>query len=310
MVPFRVSLGSSSPVAFYRFMQTRIIHFRKQSSVQRPGFTILELLVVMAIIGLLVGLILPAVNSARESARRLQCVNHLHQIGTALHHYHDVYRRLPAGWRFDASQKTAFGWGASLLPFLEQSNLASLVDLESAVDAAGNDLSRTITPPFYRCPSDVADDWFTLFKEHEGHESSGLKSRSVLIDLPSANYVGVYGTSDPDAIVSLPGDGVFVANRFIRFTECRNGLSYIIVVGERTARKLPSTWLGIVMEGEDSRGRMVGFAYAGPNRRDADECEFDSRHPGCANFLWGDGHVKSISDSVDMLTYQKFATRR
>ncbi|QDT41893.1 hypothetical protein Pan241w_19730 [Gimesia alba] len=292
-------------------MNTSLIHFRQQSSNHRPGFTILELLVVMAIVGLLVGLILPAVNSARESARKIQCVNHLHQIGTALHNYHDAYRRLPAGWRLDASRETAFGWGASLLPFLEQSNLASLVDLQSSVDAAGNAVSRTVTPAFYRCPSDVAEDLFTLFEENEeGHETSGLQSHSRLIDLPSANYVGVYGTSDPDAIASQPGDGVFVANRFLRFTECQNGLSNIIMVGERTARKLPSTWLGIVMEGEDSKGRMVGFAYVGPNRRDADECEFDSRHPGCANFLWGDGHVKSISDSIDAPTYRRFATRR
>ncbi|WP_298863266.1 DUF1559 domain-containing protein [uncultured Gimesia sp.] len=290
-------------------MKTRIIHFRQPSSDSKRGFTILELLVVLAILGLLVGLIMPAVNSARESARKIQCVNHLHQIGTALHNYHDVYRRLPAGWRFDASKKTAFGWGASLLPFIEQSNLASLVDLQSSVDATSNAISRTITPAFYRCPSDVAEDLFTLFEEHEGHESSGLQSHSVLIDLPSANYVGVYGTSDPDAVSSLPGDGVFVANRFIRFIECQNGLSNIIMVGERTARKLPSTWLGIVMEGEDSKGRMVGFADVGPNRRDADECEFDSRHPGCANFLWGDGHVKSISDSIDAPTYRRFATR-
>lgn len=290
-------------------MKTRIIHSRQPSADRKRGFTILELLVVMAIVGLLVGLILPAINLARESARKIQCVNHLHQIGTAVHNYHDVYRRLPAGWRFDASKKTAFGWGASLLPFLEQSNLASLVDLQSSVDATSNALSRTITPAYYRCPSDVADDLFTLFEEREGHETSGLQSHSVLIDLPTTNYVGVYGTSDPDAVSSLHGDGVFVANRFIRFTECQNGLSNIIIVGERTARKLPSTWLGIVMEGEDSKGRMVGFAYAGPNRRDADECEFDSRHPGCTNFLWGDGHVKSISDSIDALTYRRFAMR-
>ncbi|MFH1301776.1 MAG: DUF1559 domain-containing protein [Planctomycetota bacterium] len=273
------------------------------------GFTILELLVVMAIVGLLVGLILPAVNAARESARKIQCVNHLHQIGTALHHYHDVYRCLPAGWRLDSEQKTAFGWGASLLPFLEQSSLASLVDLQSAVDAADNSVSRKITPAFYRCPSDVADDVFTLFEEREGHETSGLQSRTVLIDLPSANYVGVFGTSDPDAATSSPGEGVLVANRFIRFVECQQGLSNVLMVGERTARKLPSTWLGIVMDGEDAKGRLVGYAYFGPNRRDADECEFDSRHPGCANFLWGDGHVTSISDSVDMLTYRRFATR-
>lgn len=275
----------------------------------RAGFTILELLVVMGIISLLAGLVLPAVNSARESARKIQCINHLNQLGLALHNYHDVHRRLPAGWRPDSDRRSAFGWAASLLPYLEQNQLSNRVVFESAVDSVNNLEARGITLPIFRCPSDVADDRFVLFEEQAGHESTGLMSRTKMVELPGANYVGVFGTSDPDARPTPTGEGIFIEGQFMRFSDCQQGLSHILMVGERTARKLPATWLGIMLEGEDAPGRLVGHAYLGPNRTDADECEFDSRHPGCVNFLWADGHVKSISDSIDRLTYRRLASR-
>ncbi|QDU49254.1 hypothetical protein Pan110_15730 [Gimesia panareensis] len=289
------------------------IHIRdepEQHQVHRAGLTILELLVVMGIISLLAGLVMPAVNTARESARKIQCVNHLRQLGVALHNYHDAYTRLPAGWRRDQEQKTAYGWAATLLPYLEQSQLANLIDFESAVDSVNNLEAREMTLTIFRCPSDVADNRFLLFEEVGGHETSGLKSHTSMIELPSTNYLGVYGISDPDAVPFQSGEGIFMQDRFLRFSECQQGLSNILMVGERTARKLPSTWLGIMLQGEDATGRLVGNAYLGPNRTDADECEFDSRHPGCVNFLWGDGHVKSISDSIDAGTYRRFASRK
>lgn len=253
---------------------------------------------------------MPAVNTARESARKIECVNHLRQLGVALHNYHDTYARLPAGWRRDQEQRTAFGWAASLLPYLEQNQLANRIDFESTVDAVNNFEAREMNLPIFRCPSDVADLRFVLFQEVGGHETSGMKSLTAMIELPSANYLGVYGTSDPDAVPLRCGEGIFLGDQFLRFSDCQQGLSNILMVGERTARKLPSTWLGIMLEGEDASGRLVGNAYLGPNRTDADECEFDSRHSGCVNFLWGDGHVQSISDSIDAGTYRRFANRK
>jgi prepilin-type processing-associated H-X9-DG protein len=79
-------------------------------------------------------------------------------------------------------------------------------------------------------------------------------------------------------------------------------------VGERTARKLPSTWLGFDLRGEDAAGRVTGQAWLGPNRADADECEFDSRHPGGVNFLWGDGHVAWLIDEIDAMLYRQLAS--
>ena len=84
------------------------------------AFTLIELLVVIAIIGILVGLLLPAVQSARESGRRVACVNNLHQIGVALHLYENALQKFPAGWQPGGSRKAEWGWPSQILPMLEQ----------------------------------------------------------------------------------------------------------------------------------------------------------------------------------------------
>src|SRR5881275_1153626 len=91
----------------------------------RLGFTLIEMLVVLAIISILVGLLLPAVQKAREAAARTSCGNNLHQLGLAMHHYHDFYKQLPPTrlWRASAT------WAVLILPFVEQDNLYKQWDL-------------------------------------------------------------------------------------------------------------------------------------------------------------------------------------
>jgi prepilin-type processing-associated H-X9-DG protein len=80
-------------------------------------------------------------------------------------------------------------------------------------------------------------------------------------------------------------------------------------VGERTTRKLPSTWLGFDTGGEDAPGRVAGSVMLGPNRADSDECDFESRHPGHVNFLWADGHVRAMADGIDQSVYRASGRR-
>jgi prepilin-type processing-associated H-X9-DG protein len=271
------------------------------------GMTVLELLVVTAVVTLLVGLLLPAIQAARESARNVECQNHLRQIGVALHAHHDKSRGLPAGWHVNADGQTAFGWAPYLLPELEESGLSSLIDFREPTSSSPAILATT--PALLLCPSDDAEPRFDLFEEIQSQPDFGQDSKQLLVTLPHANYVAVFGNSDPDHQTLGLGEGPFIKDRTMRLAEISRGVSKVMFIGERTARKLPSTWLGVYTNGEDPQSRMVGAAALGPNRPDADECEFDSRHPGHANFLWGDGRVQAVADEVEQSVYQDSARR-
>ncbi len=127
----------------------------------RPAFTLVELLVVIAIIGVLVALLLPAIQSAREAARRAQCTNQLKQLGLALHNYHDVHRTFPPSGLHNrdghGASATSSSWGPSwivmTLPFLEQEALYSQYDF--SLTRARDGVNRTVVGveiPSLRCP--------------------------------------------------------------------------------------------------------------------------------------------------------------
>ena len=291
---------------------------------ERRALTVLELLVTMSVIGVLLAVLLPAVQSARETARRAQCQNNLRQLGIALHLHHDTFQNLPAGWCEISGKPIATGWVPDLLPFLEQAELRTQVQskwlkpvsvnvaTQSAFTAVLGQAESGVlaTPSVLVCPSDVAERTFQLYQE-EDINSGDLDplSEKVLMEVPQANYLGLAGYSDPDEPSEYDGAGVFVHRRRYSFRDLTRGLSQVAVVSERTARKLPSTWLGFHVLGEDAPGRVLGFCNLGPNIATSDECELDSRHPGCILVLFADGHVQSVSDSVDQAIYRSMATR-
>jgi prepilin-type processing-associated H-X9-DG protein len=167
------------------------------------------------------------------------------------------------------------------------------------------------TPLLFLCPSDFGSPVFPMFAEIGEHGTHAQESAEVLITLPRANYVCVFGTTDPDDVhPGESGNGPFVQNHPHRFEEMLRGTSHVMLVGERTTRKVASTWLGFAVEGEDSAGRIAGYADLGPNRDDADECEFDSRHHGHVNFVWADGHVSGVQNDVDREIYKADAQCR
>src|SRR5438132_1655199 len=129
---------------------------------ERDAFTLIELLVVIAIVGVLTGLLLPAVQKARESANRLKCQNNLKQIGLALHNYHDANRSFPPGYRasvpyYDGATDTTpgWGWGAFILPFIEQGNLDRQLNFNQPVQ---NSLVIQTMVKVYLCPSDFTPE--------------------------------------------------------------------------------------------------------------------------------------------------------
>lgn len=277
------------------------------ASGRRSAFTILELLVVIGIMGMLMAIILPAVGSAREAARRTQCISQLRQIGIALHSYHENNGCLPPGCQWEWTRQSAYGWTVPLLPFLEQSTTYRRLDRERSLFDPVNEVSRETPMSFLMCPSDIADPSFIFY-----HDDSTATPGVPLFPVSTANYVGVFGAVEPDedpVPTTIPGDGAFVDGKSLRFVDFQRGLSNTLFTGERTMERLPSTWVGFDTRADDGLCRLVGMAGTTPNCETCDECEFSSRHHGGAMFLWGDGRVRMISEKINSAEYQALARR-
>ncbi|MCA9174105.1 MAG: DUF1559 domain-containing protein [Planctomycetales bacterium] len=283
---------------------------------QKRGVTVLELLVAMAIAVMVAAIVLPALGAARESARRIACVNNQRQLGLAAHAHHDSLGRLPIGWQFDPSGQSAYGWAVSLLPFTGQVALHDNIDIRCPIGDPRHSAAQEATWELMLCPSDIAEPNFLLYEDHEDDDVAtsswgtlGAKRAPVpLLRLPTSNYVGMFGTFEMDDEIPAPiGDGAFLENRTVCFGQFGRGLSQTLLIGERTMAQAPSTWYGVDLSGEDASARMVGAALEGVNKPYADECDFSSRHPGGANFLYADGHVGFVEEDIDLRLYHELA---
>ncbi|MDX1945911.1 MAG: DUF1559 domain-containing protein [Pirellulaceae bacterium] len=288
---------------------------------ERRAFTLVELLVVIAIIGLLVALLLPAVQSAREAARRSQCANHLKQIGVALHNYHDSRRTLPSGWIMKAADEAEWGWPTFLLPFLEQPGLYEQLQPERqrlwtvVLDTTQRTLLQTRLKA-YRCPSDITPplspaggSGIACFRHFQ------CSTCDINFQLATSNYMGNAGFFDPNGTTQHSHDGlrtgIFHANSGYRFADITDGLSQTFAVGERDFRCRAGVWAGARNPpGPDMwgsyfvRGRVsvkVNDPRDPPSFCSDTSCTegFGSLHPGGAMFVFADGSVRFIAESID-----------
>ncbi len=295
----------------------------------RQAFTLVELLVVIAVIGVLIALLLPAVQAARESARRASCTNNLKQIGLAMHMHHDTYQRFPPGWAGYVPNSTVpqplgtpgWGWAAMTLPFIEQENLyRQRVHLDLPIMDPANAEARVSVIPTFRCPSDSADRTFDADKlhlghdhEHEGeeHEYEGEEAQFAM-----CNYIGMFGTGDLDDCAHLApgeqcrGDGCLFHNSEVTIADIRDGTSQTLLVGERSTRTGYSTWVGVPPYDECMPAAVLGAANDPPNLRLDHAHNFSSDHPAGTNFLLADGSVRMIAETIDRATYHALTTRR
>ena len=188
------------------------------------GFTLVELLVVITIIGILIALLLPAVQAAREAARSMQCANNLKQIGLGLHNYHSVYEAFPMGMRAGSGvgfsfpsnpMRTGVNWKTSILAFLDQVPLDQQLDFGQGMFALndagvlyGNEILQDLVVSVYRCPSSPLDP--LVDGDREAYHHLGVQKH---------DYVGIAGTyPDPAG----RNKGVCSYTSFGRI--CRNGL--------------------------------------------------------------------------------------
>ncbi|MES2794288.1 MAG: DUF1559 domain-containing protein [Planctomycetota bacterium] len=286
-----------------------------RSKKSNTGFTLIELLVVIAIIAVLIALLLPAVQQAREAARRSQCKNHLKQIGIALHNYHDQFQILPPGWvgitsgQPDVNGINGWGWASKLLPQLDQGPLYGTINFNSQLGAAINAVPRTTVLNVFRCPSDIGPEKWTI---------TAAGGSTPLAEIAAASYSGVFGKNEIDLCEGLAvgtpcsSDGTFFLNSRTRFSDMTDGLSTTIIVGERLTRSSSNwyyTWTGVVAGGEEAIVRILGDTDVTPNRDLIHMDEFASYHTGGAHFVLGDGAVRFLSTSIDLQIYRALASR-
>jgi len=295
----------------------------KRSKNTRHGFTLIELLVVIAIIAILIALLLPAVQQAREAARRSTCKNNLKQMGLALHNYHETHRVFPSGWIGvepgvgpNVEFGSGWGWNAMLLPYIDQAPLFTKINFDLDINNVNqpSGIIDVIIPPT-RCPSDPGENTFELKQEGSGTPGT------VLAKLATANYIGVFGSDELDSCESVPAGtackstGLFYQNSNTRFRDITDGLSQTLFVGERKTDenqnpKWFSTWVGAVPEGEETFARVLGATDHVPNDPAAHFDDFSSHHVGGAQFLFGDGRVRFISENIDRGVYQSLSSIR
>jgi prepilin-type N-terminal cleavage/methylation domain-containing protein/prepilin-type processing-associated H-X9-DG protein len=281
---------------------------------RRRAFTLIELLIVVGIIAVLIALLLPAIQAAREQARRAQCVNNLLQLGLAMGNYASTHAVLPPGVVNDTGPILSLpagyhhGWAVQILPFIGQNNIYKRFNMEESVYAASNMTARDVHIATFLCPSD---------------------GRPGLI-----SYAGCH--HDVEAPIAADNHGVLYLNSHVRFDDITDGTGQTILLGELLQGGGP-TALGWA-SGTNSTLRNTGHPLNDPASLDAvfqntpqlTEAErfaamrqmaedgalpvgfvggFSSRHPHGANFVFCDGAVRFVKSSIDRRVFQLLGHR-
>ena len=279
---------------------------------QRWAFTLVELLVVLAIIGLLIGLLLPAIQQTRESARLNTCKSNLRQLGLGTHNFEISFGALPAGYLYRPSAQgnaAGYSWGSMLLPFVEQRSLYEEFDFTLPIFDNVNRIARERHLPIFLCPTDPVS--YTEFVEM-GDERYAM-----------ACYVANFGPPDLDETQDKR-NGVFSRNSRTKLSEITDGLCHTLMVGERVNGAFRSgashdnhfdyetTWAAAVRDiGDptDDHGHMVLFQTGHtPNHPLSDDRDVSAPHQGIAQFLFCDGSVHAVQESIDQAVYDALGT--
>jgi prepilin-type processing-associated H-X9-DG protein len=260
------------------------------------------LLVVLAIIGILVALLLPAVQSAREAARRTACRNNLRQIGIGMHNYHAAKRDFPVGCVGCTPAGAINGvyrqiaWSVYLLPYIEEKRAAELFDFNQPYKSAANhEAARTIIS-VYLCPSTVTAP------QRNGLTTGDINGNGLWDsgdDLAYIDYGGMFGWGNS----ALPlGNGTMIYEKAISAKQITDGLSQTIIVGEDSGRSGSGSLHGTWADGQNI------FDVTGPINKTQNN-ELWSDHRGGVNTTFCDGAVHFLSESIDSTVLYALCTR-
>jgi prepilin-type N-terminal cleavage/methylation domain-containing protein len=304
------------------------------------GFTLIELLVVIAIIAVLIALLLPAVQQAREAARRSQCKNNLKQLGLALHNYNDVVNKLPSNGVTEPGGCCGPGGAGALvmlLPYIDQAPAYNTINFAAAPGSWTQWMPSTapvgqryfeLSLPVLRCPSDTSPI-------SNDPNSSGAQWASASYGLSTGsqfnggNQCGSYGgnqfgtgsvylasNADPGATSGIYSRGGYSA----RFADVTDGLSNTIFMGEIRSECSDHAQQGWAQLNTNMFATAAPINYNTCPQGPGTGCNsptawntsmgFKSRHVGGAHFLMGDGSVHFLSENINYTTYQALGDRR
>jgi prepilin-type N-terminal cleavage/methylation domain-containing protein/prepilin-type processing-associated H-X9-DG protein len=270
------------------------------------GFSLVELLAVIAIVGLLVALLLPAVQASREAARRSQCASNLRQLGVGLLAYHEALGTFPSGLvdrKTGANPKgRQLSWNVLLLPFIEEQNVCDLFDTSAVYNSAANRAAAGAVISTFLCPSTAY-----LAADRNGPTTGDINGNGVWNsgdDLAFTDYGGNFGFS---GLMKPYMNGVLIYERPIPISQIADGTSSTIIVAEDTGR-------GAAFDGQWANGQNI-FDESGPiNDRSLppyrwQDNEMWSDHPQGVQALFCDGSVRFLFDEIDLEILAALCTR-
>jgi len=303
----------------------------------RRAFTLVELLVVIAIIGILVGLLLPAVQAARESARRTQCTNNMRQCIIGLHNYHDSYKRFPpgatggAGGNFPAwAPAQDLSFHVRFLQYIEQDPLYKLNRFVDPTlinyDTSGETYVVNFNPKridTFFCPSGIQEDAIIGIPGRTNHYYGVAGPKGVHATVPTISYK--MDSSTAQGGIAL--QGTLGANSRTRMGDIRDGTSGTLVLGEiswdeancyqvwtqgydgAAANTPPGTPGGNKMVSCKNVAYGINQAGFDPAVGNFNDVSFGSHHPGGCNFAKGDSSIAFVTETIDFNVYKALSSR-
>jgi len=267
------------------------------------GFTLIELLVVISIIGILIAILLPALQAAREVARRTSCLNNMAQLGLALHDYEYHYEAFPPGVTNpdgpirNEPQGVHVSWTVKILPYLEQRAVFQHFDQAAGAYAPVNSEVLAVWLPILQCPSAPTAD-----RSDNGAQPS--------------NYAGCH--HDTEAPIDEDNHGLLFLNSSVRYSDIFDGSSATILLGEVVVDEDCLSWASgtratLRNTGSFAQGDLSEATPEGAKKAEKDPLHvggFGSFHNGdLANFAFADGSVRALSQKIDRNLFQLLGHR-